>query len=105
MVALLVPELIDYGHRASIAIPAAAAVPTGGGHLGRRAGMRVGANLGPSERPEDRRLGSASALRFDETQAAELFDATLTWSDMSTTVITLFPFVSGGGNLSYPVAK
>lgn len=47
----------------------------------------------------------SASFAFDENQANELFDATVTWSDMSTTVITLFPFVSGGGNLSYPVAK
>ena len=45
------------------------------------------------------------SFEFDENQANELFDATLTWADMSTEVITLFPFVSSGGNLSYPVAK
>ncbi len=47
--------------------------------------------------------GQSVSFQFNRFQAENLFDATLTWSDMTTTVIPLFPFAVGGGNLSYPV--
>ncbi len=45
------------------------------------------------------------SFEFDQNQAEELFDPTLTWSDLSTSPVQLFPFVSGGGNRSFPVSK
>lgn len=47
--------------------------------------------------------GQSVTFEFNRFQAENLFDATLTWSDMTTTVIPLFPFAAGGGTLSYPV--
>lgn len=47
--------------------------------------------------------GRSVSFGFTQFQAENLFDATLTWSDMTTTVITIFPFASGGGALTYPV--
>lgn len=47
--------------------------------------------------------GHSVAFDFDSFEAQNVFDVTLTWSDNSTTVIPLVPFVAGGGDFSYPV--
>ena len=47
--------------------------------------------------------GESVSFDFDSFEATYLVDATLTWSDNSTTVIPLVPFVASGGTFSYPV--
>ncbi len=47
--------------------------------------------------------GESVRFDFEAFEAQNVLDATLTWSDNSTTVIPLIPFVAGGGNFSYPV--
>ncbi len=49
--------------------------------------------------------GESVGFDFDQYQTENLFDVTLTWSDLTTTVINLTPIILfGGGDLSYPVS-
>ena len=49
--------------------------------------------------------GESVSFDFDQFETENLNDVTLTWSDLSTTNISLIPVaVFGGGDFSYPVA-
>lgn len=49
--------------------------------------------------------GESVGFDFDQYQTENLFEVTLTWDDLTTTVINLTPIILlGGGDLSYPVS-